>query len=161
MSFMDKLYGVAEKVGDTVEKGAKTVTDGSKKVTEKMKLKKEISNTESEMNNAYIRIGKKYFELHSASPSEEYIDEVNSIKAGINKIEQLKSELALLEDKYPCPNCGVLFTKGSKFCAKCGANVETAMPVKNTVQSEIPAVKDSPETDTQTKCGESDTKIEE
>lgn len=125
MGFFDKVKDVAGKVGDSVEKGAKSVSDSSKKMAEKMRLKKEISQIESEITAAYTAIGKKYFEINSASPAEEYADKITEIIEKNAKAESLKVELNALEDRVPCPNCGASVEKGQKFCAKCGANVES------------------------------------
>lgn len=129
MGFFDKVKDVAGKVGDSVEKGAKSVSDSSKKMAEKMRLKKEISQAESEITAAYTTIGKKYFEINSASPSEDYADKVSEIIEKSAKIESLKVELNALEDRVPCPSCGASVEKGQKFCAKCGANVESVSSV--------------------------------
>lgn len=129
MGFMDKLKDMAEKVGDTVEKGAKNVSDNSKKMAEKMRLKKEIGQVENDIKDAYIEIGKKYFELNSTAPSEDYAENVNSIIANNAKIEELKAALNSLEDKIPCPGCGANLDKTQKFCDKCGAKVELPEPV--------------------------------
>lgn len=128
MGFMDKLKDMAGKVGDTVEKGAKNVSDNSKKMAEKMKLKKEINQADTAIKNAYIEIGKKYFELNSTSPSEDFAESVAIINENNAKIESLKASLDALEDKMPCPGCGAVLDKSQKFCDKCGAKIELPEP---------------------------------
>ncbi|MBQ8297374.1 MAG: zinc ribbon domain-containing protein [Ruminococcus sp.] len=129
MGFLDKIYGMAEKVGDTFEKGAKNVSDSSKKFADKTRLNKEIKQTESEINAVYMQMGKKCFELNANEPTAEFADMVNDINTKLAKIETLKNEINALEDKLPCPGCGESITKGSKFCAKCGADVSGLFPV--------------------------------
>lgn len=152
MGFMDKLYGIAGKVGDTFEKGAKNVSDGSKKAMDKMRINKEINQTKGEINSIYTQIGKKCFELNSENPSNEYADMVNDINEKLAKIETLNNELkALEESKINCPNCGALIEKGAKFCEKCGTNVEnvppvvSAVPVDKSVNSTTVTEDNSPE----------------
>lgn len=128
MGFMDNVKGFAAKVGNTVEKGAKSVSDNSKKIAEKSRVKREISQLETEMNNAYLAIGKKYFELHSAAPEEGYEDAVNTIIADTDKIEKFRLLLASMDDKQPCSSCGAEVVRGQKFCDKCGAKVEFVEP---------------------------------
>ena len=124
MGFMDNVKGFAAKVGSAVENGAKSVSDNSKKMAEKSKVKREISQLETEMNNAYLAIGKKYFELHSASPEADYEESVNTILKGTERIEKFRLLLASMEDKQPCSGCGAEVSRGHKFCDNCCANVE-------------------------------------
>ncbi len=123
MGFMDKLKGAADKVGNTLETGFKNVSDSSQKLADKMKLKKQIGQLESEINTAYLEIGKKFFEANSVSPSEEYAEKFTEITSKSSQIENLKNELNALEDKFNCPGCNAVLTKGQSFCDKCGINV--------------------------------------
>lgn len=122
MGFMDKIKGAADKVGNTLETGFKNVSDSSQKLADKMKLKKQIGQLEGEINNAYLEIGKKFFEATS-SPSEEYAEKFDEINSKSAQIETLKNELNSLEDKFNCPSCNAVLTKGQSFCDKCGINV--------------------------------------
>lgn len=146
MGFMDKIYGMTQKVGDTFEKGAKNVSDGSKKVADKMRIKKEINQTEGEINSIHLQLGKKCYELNEKNPSAEYADMVNEINSKLAKIETLKNELNALEDKLPCPGCGQTVARGSKFCAGCGTDVSALFPVVEAAPEVAPAKKC-------TKCG--------
>ncbi|MCM1007791.1 MAG: zinc ribbon domain-containing protein [Ruminococcus flavefaciens] len=128
MGFLDSVKGFAGKVGDTVEKGAKSVSESSKKMTEKSRVKKEITQLENEINNAYYAIGKKYFELNSADPADEYAAPVNDIIQKSERAEKFRLLLASMEDKQPCSNCGAEVMKGQRFCDKCGAQVEFVAP---------------------------------
>lgn len=141
MGFMDKIYGMTQKVGDTFEKGAKNVSDGSKKVADKMRIKKEINAAEGEINSIHLQLGKKCYELNAENPQADYADMINEIKAKLAKIETLKNELNALEDKLPCPGCGQVVAKGSKFCAGCGADVSDLFPVIEAVAEAAPAAK--------------------
>jgi len=124
MGFKDFMKGI----GDTVESGAKKVSDGSKKMAEKSRVKKEIAQLENDINNGYYAIGKKYFELHSAEPGEDYAELVNEIIAKNERAEKFKLLLASMEDKMPCTSCGAIVTREQKFCDKCGAKVEMVEP---------------------------------
>jgi len=123
MGFMDKLKGAADKVGNTLETGFKNVSDSSQKLADKMKLKKQIGQLENEINATYLEIGKKFFEANSASPSEEYAEKFTEISSKSGQIENLKNELNALEDKFNCPGCNAVLSKGQSFCDKCGINV--------------------------------------
>ncbi|MBQ8180718.1 MAG: zinc ribbon domain-containing protein [Ruminococcus sp.] len=124
MGFMDSVKGFAGKVGDSVERGAKSVSDSSKKMQEKSRIKKEISNLEAEVNAAYFAIGKKYFELNSNTPGEDYAESVDTIIKSTDRLEKFKLLLASLDDKMLCSGCGAEVTRNQKFCDKCGAKVE-------------------------------------
>lgn len=128
MGFIDSVKGFAGKVGDSVERGAKSVSDSSKKMQEKSRIKKEISNLEAEVNASYFAIGKKYFELNSNAPGQEYSESVTNIIKCSDRLEKFKLLLASLEDRMPCVSCGAEVTRAQKFCDKCGAKVEFAEP---------------------------------
>ncbi len=128
MGFMDSVKGFAGKVGDSVERGAKSVSDSSKKMQEKSRVKKEIANLEAEINSSYFAIGRKYFELNSANPGNEYSDSVTNIIKCNDRLEKFKLLLASLDDKMPCAGCGAEVSRGQKFCDKCGAKVEFVDP---------------------------------
>lgn len=124
MDIMESVKELAEKVGDTFERGAKRVSDSSKKIAEKSRVKREISSLESEINNAYYAIGKKYVELNSADPGEEYAETVDTIKVKTERIEKFRQLLASMEEKQLCAGCGAVVSKTSSFCDKCGTKIE-------------------------------------
>lgn len=128
MGFMDSVKGFAGKVGDSVERGAKSVSDSSKKMQEKSRVKKEMANLEAEINSSYFAIGRKYFELNSANPGDEYTASVTNIIKCSDRLEKFKLLLASLDDKMPCAGCGAEVTRGQKFCDKCGCKVEFVEP---------------------------------
>jgi uncharacterized OB-fold protein len=140
MDIMESVKGLAEKVGDTFERGAKRVSDGSKKIAEKSKVKREITTLESEINNAYYAIGKKYVELNSADPGEEYAESVDLIKEKTERVEKFRQLLASMEEKLLCKGCGAVVSKTQNFCDKCGTKVE---PVEAPI---IEGFNDKPET---------------
>ena len=141
MGFLDSVKGFAGKVGDAVENGAKSVSDTTKKMSEKSKVNSEIKKVIADRNSAYLEIGKKYFEKHSASPDEEYAQFVNDIIAMNNKLDELQIKLASFDDKVRCVKCGAELSKTQQFCDKCGAKVEiiepaVAEPVKEEAAAE-------------------------
>lgn len=123
MAFLDKIKGVADQIGDSVGKGVKNVKDNSKTLSRKMKLKGEMKQLDSEIEAAYTAIGKKYFELNSDAPGEDYSKMVTSIIEKKAKAEKIQSEINLLEDKIVCPSCGESIEFGKNFCDKCGASL--------------------------------------
>lgn len=135
MGFLDSVKGLADKVGDTVGKGVSSVSDGSKKLNEKFKLKNEIKATEGDITKAYAEIGKLFFEKNASDPPEEFVELVNTVTEKNTKLDSLRATLKTLEDKDTCPSCGADLDKGAKFCANCGAKIETeTVP---TVQAEV------------------------
>ena len=124
MGFMDSVKGFAEKVGDKVESGVKSVSDNSKKMAERSKIKREIAMLEGEVNNAYLAIGKKFVELNSENPGEDYAENVELIKSKSERAEKFKELLASLDDNQTCTGCGAVISKEQKFCDKCGTKVD-------------------------------------
>lgn len=135
MGFFDSVKNIAGDVGDTIKKGTKTASDNAKKLAEKTKLKREITGFESEINKAYAEIGKKYFETIRSNPTEEYMNEVETIIKNQSSIEDAKKMLAALEDKTNCPNCGAPLIKEQKFCDKCGAKISDI--IVESVEAEV------------------------
>ena len=124
MGFMDSMKDIAGKLGESVEKGAKTVSESSKKLAEKSKIKREISRLEREINDSYVEIGKKYFDEISDSPSEEYSDQIESIKTKTARADKFRQLLMSLEEKQNCPNCGEQIYRTQNYCDKCGAKID-------------------------------------
>lgn len=170
MGFLDSMKDFAGKVGNTVEKGAKSVSDGSKKMAEKSKIKKEISQLETEINSAYISIGKVYFDRIADSPEPECQNAVETIIKTGKRLEQLRKNLCLLDDKMICPSCGADVAKGQKFCDKCGAKIDEVIieekeePVITPEPAEMPEPADIPETTAEYNgkvCPECNTPVED
>lgn len=130
MSLFDSVKDLAGAVGSTVTKGARNATDNSKKLIEKSKIKREISILEADINHSYVEIGKKYFEMISKAPSEEFAFDVDNIITKNAQLEEAKKTLMDLEDKHSCPQCGAPVFRDQKFCDKCGAKLEESIKVE-------------------------------
>ncbi len=135
MGFMDNIKGFADKAGEVVKKGVQTGSDNLEKMKEKSRINKEIAACDSAVTTAYVEIGKKFFAENPDNP--EYADFFTAINENTAKIEELKDQLAAMEDKVACKSCGASVAKDAKFCDKCGAKVE--IPVAETVETEAPS----------------------
>lgn len=135
MGFMDNIKGFADKVGEGVKKGVQTGSDNIEKMKEKSRINKEISTCESAVNNAYVEIGKKFFAENPYAP--EYAEFFTAISENTAKVEELRNQLAAMEDKIACKSCGASLAKDAKFCDKCGAKVE--IPAETVESSAAPS----------------------
>lgn len=123
-------------LGKKISTASQEVVKKTQDMTDTMKLKSEISNEEKKINSAYLIIGQKYFDLHSASPNEEFIEYINSIKNSMDKITELKQEIVKRSGKKTCPQCNFEIEDKATFCPNCGTKqvVEEAKIEVDTVE---------------------------
>lgn len=86
MDFLDKL-------GETISTKGKEVTGKAKDLAEVANLKSQISSCEDTIKKNYVEIGKKYYEIHAASPEEEYGEACRMIAAAQNTIADLENRI--------------------------------------------------------------------
>jgi RNA polymerase subunit RPABC4/transcription elongation factor Spt4 len=108
-------------LGKKISTASQDVVKKTQEMADTMKLNGEISSEEKKISSAYSMIGQKYFEMHSDSPSEEFIDYINSIKSSIDRIAELKAEVLKLSGKKRCQQCNSELENKAPFCPNCGA----------------------------------------
>lgn len=147
MGFKDKLDQFGQKVGGAVAKAQ----DSTKVFAEKTKIKSKISAENSKINEIYVSIGKKYCEIFSENPSEEFAGFISEIKEANELIKTYNVQLAAFDDSIYCTNCGSQISKDSEFCSKCGAKQEIPtiqnVEVVTETQPQTPPVEVQPESD--------------
>lgn len=116
---MEFFKGLGNKISHTSQEAIKK----TKEIADTTKLNGEISAEEKKINSTYQVIGQKYFELHSNSPEEEFVELIISIKNSMNKIEEAKEEIRKLKGKRMCPQCSAELEGESPFCPMCGAKL--------------------------------------
>ena len=122
MGFLDSLKNAASKAAESVEKGVKSASDSAKIMQEKSRIKRELSQLTTEINQVYERAGRKFLEENPEN--EAYAEFIAEIKEKTEKTESLNLQLASLDDKITCANCGASNDKNAEFCSKCGAKIE-------------------------------------
>lgn len=123
MAFFDKVKGFANDAANAINDAAKDVSAGAKEFSDKSKLKRAIKTEESKITNLYAAIGEKLYKANSMAPAG-YEQEFESIKASMDEMTKLQSELDKLEAASKCPGCGAKISNGQKFCQGCGKNLE-------------------------------------
>ncbi|MBQ2533585.1 MAG: zinc-ribbon domain-containing protein [Lachnospiraceae bacterium] len=108
-----------DRIGETITQVGNVAGQKAKDVSEFAKLTGELRSLEKKQQDLYIELGKKYFEEHGDS-KEEAVEVLKEIAADV---EHLKDQIAGLKGGDPCPNCGAVVPKGSKFCNSCGAKM--------------------------------------
>lgn len=108
-------------LGKKISSASQEVVKKTQDMADTMKLNGEISNEEKKINSAYLMIGHKYFDLHSASPDEEFVEYINSIKNSMDRIAELKEEVLKISGKKSCQQCNTELDSKAPFCPNCGA----------------------------------------
>lgn len=120
MSFLDDL-------GKNISsKGAKAGTVVKEK-TESIKLSNSISAQHVREKEVYERIGKIYFDLHKDDENidEQYQKDFADVKAILEDIASLTTQLNALKKTVTCPRCGAEVPKTAAFCGNCGNKMDT------------------------------------
>ena len=117
MAFFEELGKKISQVGYATVQKTKELADVSK-------INLSISEEERKLNDLYMQIGKKYVELHMDTPEDEFVELLEQIYTGKEKILSLKSEIEKIKGVICCENCGAEISEKSGFCSNCGAKIE-------------------------------------
>jgi len=89
------------------------------------KLNLSLSNEQAALNKRYVEIGKKVHEIYQYGGSlgelfdKFYID----IQAHEAKMEEIKTQIAVIRGVRECPTCNKPVERTSDFCSKCGTSL--------------------------------------
>lgn len=124
---------------DNINKGLATINVKTSTLMEASKYKTQITNRENEIHSLKQYIGEMVYLNRSAFTLDMVRQQITEIEAKYAAIEELKKQLAELEEaeksilgseasdntpKIFCPSCGTPNEVGSKFCEKCGNKLE-------------------------------------
>lgn len=109
-----------EKLGDAISGTGRDVSKKVTNVTEITKIQVDIRSKEETVRKQFIEIGKQYYELHK-DDEEPLFEEITLIREALEKIEELKNEVAQRKGKQICPVCGAANEADALYCNKCGA----------------------------------------
>ena len=114
MSFFDKL-------GKTVTNTAHSVVEKTKSSTETIRLNGLINDEEKNINAAYLNMGRKYAELHTADTEPEFQEFLSAIAASQEKIAEYREQIRKTKHLLICQGCGAEIPETVLYCTKCGA----------------------------------------
>ena len=114
MSFFDKL-------GKTVTNTAHSVVEKTKSSTETIRLNGLINDEERNINAAYLNMGRKYAELHTADAEPEFQEFLSAIAASQEKIAEYREQIRKTKHLLICQGCGAEIPETVLYCTKCGA----------------------------------------
>ena len=117
MAFFEELGKKISQVGYATVQKTKELADVSK-------INLSISEEERKLNDLYMQIGKKYVELHTYAPENEFAELLEQVCIGKEKIVNLKVEIEKIKGVICCENCGAEISEKSGFCSNCGAKIE-------------------------------------
>ena len=112
-----------EKLGDAITGMGRDVSQKVTDATEIAKLRMDIRSREESVRKQYLEIGKQYYELHK-DDEEPLFEEISLIRETLEKIEELKVQIAENKGKKVCPGCGAANEADASYCSKCGAKCE-------------------------------------
>ena len=112
-----------EKVGGNISNTGKSVAAKAKEMATVSNLHGQIATQEEILNRAYLDIGKRYYEMNSETPDEEYLELFTKIKEANQKIEELNQEILQAKGIQYCPNCNAEISLEAAFCVNCGTKV--------------------------------------
>lgn len=118
----EKAKVVTKKTGEVVE----VVADKTEQVIEIQKLRNQIHVMERNNDRDFKHIGKMIYHKHQKKEilDDCYVELCDAITERNVSIEELKAQVAKIKGADTCPNCEATVEQGSKYCSKCGTEVE-------------------------------------
>jgi hypothetical protein len=105
-------------------------------VAEISNLKIQIREEERQIRRSFAGIGEKYCELHGDDPEPEMVEDIQKILDAKEHIEELKENIAKLDQSRVCPNCSSRMPDKGMFCPICGNRYPDPEPEEETVETE-------------------------
>lgn len=87
------------------------------------KLKSDISANEAKIEKLCTTIGKLYEEIHRDNYEKVFESEMSQIRELRKQIDEMKTQIATLQNVVNCPVCGASVDAGAAFCIACGAKI--------------------------------------
>lgn len=118
MGFFDDALNKAKETIDVV--GQKTG-----EVVNVQKIRFEIAAVENKREKDLRELGRLYFSKYKNADDvpADMAAVINAIKEKSVKINLLKTEMAKVQDRKMCPECGEVIDADANFCRGCGAKV--------------------------------------
>lgn len=110
----------------SISRIAQNAMTKSKEMAETTRINVEISNAEQKLRTLQQSLGQHLIENPQllSGEDETSIDLIQQAKDVQASIEALKEALMELRNINICPECGAEVNRSSKFCGKCGAQME-------------------------------------
>ena len=117
-----KAKDVTKKTGEVVDVVAKK----TEQTVEVQKLKNQIHVMERSNERDFKDIGKMIYDKFKKEEmtDEAWVELCESISDREGSIEEAKKEIARIKGLEACPNCEAHLEPNTKFCPKCGKQVD-------------------------------------
>lgn len=120
-----------ENITKKVKKLGRDTVEEVQKMNEIRQLKGRISAANKQINGKYMEIGRKFFELNSASAPEGFEEYIQAINDAQELIGQLKEQIRAVKGVVLCPSCNMEVPIGERFCSNCGSRMPEVARVEN------------------------------
>lgn len=165
MGILDNVYASVKNYADVAGKKVNKVIDVSK-------LRLTISQINSEISKRYGELGEYIYDSKkNGDLSEEEISlKIAEIDDLYSQVSSIAKQVAEIENKAVCPECGRQIPIDSAYCAFCGSKIEhpepvveepEEEPVEVDVESEIEIVSDDEPTTEEPAVSEESAETEE
>lgn len=112
------------KVGDSIVNATQEVSEKAKGMTDIARLQYEMKTKENFLNKKYEEVGKMFYQQNKTSFPEEYAELFGEIEMTIERMQELKDDIAELKGGKACPKCGAVIGSTAVFCSECGAKID-------------------------------------
>lgn len=120
-----------EKIKNNMEVSTQGAVQQTRAIAETMKLESRVSSIEKQIEQQYTLIGKRYYELHAEDPETELKNSIDNVRAYMEEISKLKTQLYKAKGVVICPNCGKESAENVQFCAFCGERIPKRVSLEN------------------------------
>lgn len=124
------------KIGDSIVSATQGVSEKAKDVTDIAKLQYEMKTKEEFLNKKYQEIGKMYYQTSKDAFSEEYTTLFDEVEATLDKLSEIKAQIAGIKGSKTCSKCGAVVGNTAAFCSECGAKMDDIFEEEDIVEED-------------------------
>ena len=111
---------IFDEIGKKISNSTQSALKGTKDMADISRLNTVIADEQKLLHSYYMQIGKKYYDLFSGAPSEEFSALCASIAETEERITNIKIEIQEIRGLKKCRSCGAENHISASFCATCG-----------------------------------------
>lgn len=124
------------KIGDSIVTATQGVSEKAKDMTGIAKLQYEMKTKEEFLNKKYQEIGKMYYQNSKDVFLEEYTALFDEVEVTLNKLNELKAQIAERKGSKTCSKCGAVVGNTAAFCSECGAKMDDIFEEEDIVEAD-------------------------
>lgn len=123
--FVETIKKKADELIDSAGNITRTTIKKTSDSVAILKLKRSAKDTEVKIDSLYAAIGRLIYEEYrnGAEFIGEYQEKCVQIENALEELDNIKTQIAELNNQSVCPNCGKYNNSDSAYCSYCGKSM--------------------------------------